>query len=366
MVFLCHLQLSMPIRTQQLIHELWRGVQTPQDFYYWSHRLNEEQCPTLFRNVSRDALPPESHAATPFVPDGAFASATQLLLPLELTEESRSSSHTASKLISRLLERAAEAFLDRPPADAEVAKKRISQVLAPYSDLLERLVEAHGEHWLLVRFKMIIFYPLHMSSAPQHQLLINAFECMLADMKAAGRIPPLITLSRSPHYVPLHQLRTVECGVLAVLRRVYPTLKQLDYDAYVELKLTRCAEFTAFSMQRLERLDPTLTGFPLRMIEHAPIEVALSNLSDEELLLVWNRTDVPNGHALPSKMVPSGAQLSIPVAHGAKLHVLVREKVLVEGRTIDSTLGHTQFWPITSNQVELSLVLDGIHRPPQC
>ena len=115
MVFLCHLQLSMPIRTQQLIHELWRGVQTPQDFYYWSHRLNEEQCPTLFRNVSRDALPPESHAATPFVPDGAFASATQLLLPLELTEEPRSNSHTpASSSRACSKERQRRSWTGRP------------------------------------------------------------------------------------------------------------------------------------------------------------------------------------------------------------------------------------------------------------
>jgi hypothetical protein len=286
------------------------------------------------------------------------------LLPLELTQKSRSNNVTPSKLVLRLLERAAEAFLDRPPVDPELAIKLIAQVLAPYSDMLERLVGIHGEHWLLVRFKMIIFYPIHISSAPQHQMLMNAVECMLSSMKGAGHIPPLITLSRSPHYVPVHQLRQVECGMLAMLRRVYPMLKQLDYDAYVELRLTECADFTAFFMQRLERLDPRLTGVPMRTIEQSPIEVVLSNLSDQELLIVW--TDVPDGKILASKAVPSGAQMAIPVSPGAKLRILVQAKVLVAERIIDSRLGHTHFWPVTANQVELALVLDGVHRPPQC
>ena len=53
------------------------------------------------------------------------------------------------------------------------------------------------------------------------RVLLNAMECLLSSLRAAGVVPRLVNLARSPTFLPVHQLSAVECPLLEALHRVY-------------------------------------------------------------------------------------------------------------------------------------------------
>lgn len=337
--------LRIPLRFQQLLGDLYHGRLPNHTFSvsWWRQHLRgwQEQCPQL----------------GPVMDQGE-----QRLAKGKASEDAIVFPHALPEFLPEVDPKGIVALVIQEfPLEVD---DRIGGLLQPFASNLEALVAESDRASVARQLFHAIRNPLHMSTADEIAVMLGAVECFLSQFSrtthARTQTPPVnvtvnfVTLARSPYYTPTHSLKDIECGVLAMLRRLFPEISHIYHENSLEPDYAKCELGYQFEGVGSLGTDDFREERSERSVS-TPVEVVVANSSPEPLVMLWRHSHSGEWEDMFKVGAYSVDGENWMNPHGHTLGARTEDGVHVASFTVDAERGHTQLWKITTGEVDAAL-----------
>lgn len=238
----------------------------------------------------------------------------------------------------------------RDPSQAD--REEILRVWQLFEPAIRKLGGSFDEDTIATHFANLIRYPVYQSSASTVRYLQSVLRCLFSRMAASNRTPQLITLSRSPEYLPLHYLEDIECNLLNMIRTEFPSLTALHYESTIRDLYPACKR--GFTTHAVEAGSAAYT-----FGEVVPVDLVMHNESPEPLKIFWGNNPQ---YWREREVVASGELADAVTQHGHYWQFRTLDGFVVGEYQANAERGHTVRISITTGQVDAALAKKGIFR----
>jgi len=204
----------------------------------------------------------------------------------------------------------------------------------------------------------MLLKPINIGNDDSVRIMVNAVKCVL---KQGDHTPAVITIARSPQYMPSHMLQVTECAVFEMISDLWPSLTDIYYED--GLNATRFGCTSKFSSHQVARLDyeweyPVEDALVAEKLLY-PVNIITINNSPELMIGYWIHPDTKEHHH--QYTIHPYTQEDTTLTYHAHEWVITSQvdDTTVKNFTVSAVTGHTQIIRIEEGEIASARKLAG-------